>query len=216
MGAMLAEALRFFRNKWLCLAALLTAGTLWLELGAGIELSACGTGEEQLQAVENALCARGNLLSLPLLAALPCAAGAYSEASAEAARYAVFRCGYKAYSAGKLLGLLLSAALSQGMGLLLFCGAASWAAGSFLFLPAPAVFRRLAPASVFAMAGNAGAFITKDAVSACAVPSALAFSLSLWREQGTTILLSSHNPLDISELCDTVCEMDAGVLKPVQ
>lgn len=57
MGAMLAEALRLFRNKWLCLAALLTAGTLWLELGAGIELSACGTGEEQLQAVENALCA---------------------------------------------------------------------------------------------------------------------------------------------------------------
>ncbi len=39
---------------------------------------------------------------------------------------------------------------------------------------------------------------------------------SSWREQGTTILLSSHNPLDISELCDTVCEMDAGVLKPVQ
>ena len=39
---------------------------------------------------------------------------------------------------------------------------------------------------------------------------------SSWREQGTTILPSSHNPLDISELCDTVCEMDAGVLKPVQ
>lgn len=33
------------------------------------------------------------------------------------------------------------------------------------------------------------------------------------RCEGKTILLASHNPLDIDELCDTVCEMDAGVLK---
>lgn len=33
------------------------------------------------------------------------------------------------------------------------------------------------------------------------------------RHEGKTILLASHNPLDIDELCDTVCEMDAGVLK---
>ena len=30
------------------------------------------------------------------------------------------------------------------------------------------------------------------------------------REQGRTILLASHNQADIDELCDTVCEMDAG------
>lgn len=36
------------------------------------------------------------------------------------------------------------------------------------------------------------------------------------RAQGKTILLASHNPLDIDELCDTVCEMDAGVLKRVR
>jgi ABC-2 type transport system ATP-binding protein len=33
------------------------------------------------------------------------------------------------------------------------------------------------------------------------------------REEGKTILLASHNAEDISELCDTVCEMDAGVLR---
>ena len=33
------------------------------------------------------------------------------------------------------------------------------------------------------------------------------------RYEGKTILLAIHNPLDIDELCDTVCEMDAGVLK---
>ncbi len=31
-------------------------------------------------------------------------------------------------------------------------------------------------------------------------------------EKGKTIILSSHNPADIDVLCDTVCEMDAGVL----
>lgn len=30
------------------------------------------------------------------------------------------------------------------------------------------------------------------------------------KKQGKTILLSSHNQSDIDELCDTVCEMDAG------
>lgn len=36
------------------------------------------------------------------------------------------------------------------------------------------------------------------------------------KEQGKTILLASHNQIDIDELCDTVCEMDAGVLTLVR
>ena len=36
------------------------------------------------------------------------------------------------------------------------------------------------------------------------------------RAQGKTILLASHNPLDIEELCDTVCEMDGGMLSRVR
>lgn len=32
------------------------------------------------------------------------------------------------------------------------------------------------------------------------------------RDEGKTIILASHNSDDIQELCDTVCEMDAGVL----
>lgn len=34
--------------------------------------------------------------------------------------------------------------------------------------------------------------------------------------QGKTILLASHNAQDIEELCDTVCEMDAGVLTVIK
>lgn len=36
------------------------------------------------------------------------------------------------------------------------------------------------------------------------------------RQQGKTILLASHNQVDIDELCDTVCEFDAGVLTMVR
>ena len=36
------------------------------------------------------------------------------------------------------------------------------------------------------------------------------------RAQGKTILLASHNQGDIDELCDTVCEMDAGIMRVVR
>jgi ABC-2 type transport system ATP-binding protein len=36
------------------------------------------------------------------------------------------------------------------------------------------------------------------------------------RAEGRTIVLASHNAGDIDELCDTVCEMDAGVLRVVR
>lgn len=32
------------------------------------------------------------------------------------------------------------------------------------------------------------------------------------RDEGKTVLLASHNAADIEEMCDTVCEMDAGIL----
>ena len=36
------------------------------------------------------------------------------------------------------------------------------------------------------------------------------------REKGKTLLLASHNAGDIDELCDTVCEMEAGVLTVIR
>ncbi len=36
------------------------------------------------------------------------------------------------------------------------------------------------------------------------------------RNEGITILLASHNTLDIDMLCDTVCEMDAGELTVIK
>ena len=34
-------------------------------------------------------------------------------------------------------------------------------------------------------------------------------------DEGRTILLASHNPLDIRKLCDTVSHMDRGELTPM-
>lgn len=36
------------------------------------------------------------------------------------------------------------------------------------------------------------------------------------KDRGKTILLASHNQADIDELCDTVCEMDSGILTVVR
>lgn len=36
------------------------------------------------------------------------------------------------------------------------------------------------------------------------------------RAEGKTIILASHNAADIDELCDTVCEMDGGVLTVIR
>ncbi len=36
------------------------------------------------------------------------------------------------------------------------------------------------------------------------------------RDGGRTILLASHNQVDIDELCDTVCEMDAGRMTAIR
>lgn len=33
------------------------------------------------------------------------------------------------------------------------------------------------------------------------------------RDNGKTVILSSHNQDDIDELCDTVCEMDGGEMR---
>ena len=36
------------------------------------------------------------------------------------------------------------------------------------------------------------------------------------KDGGKTVLLASHNQVDIDELCDTVCEMDAGALTVIR
>ena len=43
-----------------------------------------------------------------------------------------------------------------------------------------------------------------------------AFFLIIKMDGDKTIILASHNQTDIDELCDTVCEMDAGVMTMIR
>ena len=36
------------------------------------------------------------------------------------------------------------------------------------------------------------------------------------KDNGKTVILASHNQMDIDELCDTVCEMDAGIMTMIR
>ena len=36
------------------------------------------------------------------------------------------------------------------------------------------------------------------------------------KDDGKTVILASHNQMDIDELCDTVCEMDAGIMTMIR
>ncbi len=156
---------------------------LWFELGTDAEFLMYCEKSEAVNFLSNVLSEKGNILSLPLLAALPYSASAYKEISTGAARYAVFRCGYKIYTSGKIIAVILSASLSQLLGALLFCITVSFMTGYFVFFPVNLMVQRLLAACVFAMVGNISALLTKDAVSAYILPIVFVFSLSMFKSR---------------------------------
>lgn len=183
MKAIFSDSIRLWRNKWFYLSGAFTVFLLWLDFGADMDLLRYGEKTEILHLMTEILSGKGNLLSLPLLSALPCSAGVCKELSTGAARYAVFYCGYGRYVLSKITALLLSALLSQFVGVMLFGGIVSWAAGFLVLAPAPLVAQRLLVASCFAMLGNISALLTKDIVSAYVVPVVFVFALSMFRSR---------------------------------
>ena len=181
MKAIFSDSIRLWRNKWFYLSGASTAFLLWLDLGADVNLLRYSEKEEIVRLMTEILSGKGNLLSLPLLSVLPCSASVCKEMSTGAARYAVFYCGYGRYVLSKITAILLSALLSQFAGVMLFGGIISWAAGFPVLAPAPLVAQRLLVASCFAMSGNISALLTKDIVSAYAIPVVFVFALSMFR-----------------------------------
>lgn len=157
----------------------LTVGILWFEISSEVDILWFGEPERKRELLESALQGEGNLLFLPLLSCLPGSAGIYQELHTGAARYRIFRCGYRSYWVGKLTGILLSAILSQWMGVLVFQGILSWRGGLWIPVPNILLVQRLAAAGIFSMLGNVGALLIKDTVSAYIFPVVLAFSLSM-------------------------------------
>lgn len=179
MRGMAWECRRVLKNRWVYLAAAVTVGILWFEVSGELDILRFGEEEAKRELLKTVLCAQENLLFLPLLCCLPGASGIYQELRTGAARYKIFRCGYRAYVTKKLLALLLSAVLSQWLGAALFQGTFSLAGGLWIPIPGHVLLRRMIAAGIFAMAGNVGALLTKDTVSAYVFPVVLAFSLSM-------------------------------------
>ncbi|NLG37612.1 MAG: hypothetical protein GX549_06310 [Clostridiales bacterium] len=180
MRAIRADMRRALTGIWFPISVVATVACLWMDLGEDSYWLLRGGGMEPMTLFAEALAGAGSALALPILAALPAAGAALRELSAGAARMAVFRCGRGAYIAGKLLAVLLAATLSQSAGCFAFAGLL------LMLCPAPAaafpasiLLNRLLSAMVFSLIGGVGALLTDDPVSACTVPTAASFALTM-------------------------------------
>ncbi len=199
MLACLTEMRRILRTRAFWAAALLTVFVLWAELGSEIYWLLHGATLSYGTLLQKALTGEGNLLALPLLAALPAAAAARRELSGGAVPAILFRCGRKKYLVSRFFSVVLGALLSQTAGILLFAGVLAVFLSPEPF-PAALLFARLLIAAVFALTGSIAALLTRDAVCACVVPSALCFSLSMLRERFFTE----------AAYLDPLCWLDGG------
>lgn len=179
MRIILLDLLRAQKNIWFYITVIATIASLWLELGPdSYWVLHGGAMMDPLDLLVKALSGSGSALSLPLLASLPYSANTFLELSSGAARMAIFRSGRNTYVISKLLSTIFATALSQSLGVLLFAGLlmilSPSTAASF---PVHMVFARLLSAMVFSLIGGIGALISKDMVSAIAVPTAMSFAL---------------------------------------
>jgi len=180
LNTILLDIRHALKNIWLSIAVLAVVVSFWLDLGTDAFWLLRGGEKDPMELLRKALSGSGSAISLPLLASLPCAASAWQELQAGAARLAVFRCGRFAYVSGKLIAVLFMAALAQAIGLMIFLGMLLMIspAADTLF-PGSALLARLLAAMFFSAVGGAGALIAGDAVSAYAIPIALCFALSM-------------------------------------
>ena len=179
-NTILADFRHALKSFWFSIAVLAAIVGFWLDLGTDAFLLLRGGGVDPMDLLRKALSGAGSVISLPLLASLPCAASAWQELNAGAARLAVFRCGRFSYISGKLIAVLTMAALAQVIGLMIFLGILLMICPvADTPFPGLALLARLLTAMFFSAVGGAGALIAKDAVSAYAIPIALCFALSM-------------------------------------
>ena len=168
-------------ERWFFLSAALTVCALWAGLGPESYWLLRGGRQEISWLMEKALAANANALSLPLLSVLPAGAQARKELSGGAVRNILFRCGTGKYLASRTVSLMLSAVLTQCLGVAGFAALLRiFTDGSF---SAGLIAPRLLSAIIFALTGSAGALVTRDAACGYVIPAAVCFSLSMLRSR---------------------------------
>ena len=180
MGAIPSDFRHCAKNIWFTLSILALVISLWLDIGTEAYWLLHQEVVDPFELFSKAMSGNGSVISLPLLASLPCAASAWQELNAGAARLAVFRCGRFTYITGKLISVLIMAALAQVIGLLFFLGMLMMICPvADTPFPGLVLLARLLTVMFFSAVGGAGALVAKDAVSAYAIPIALCFALSM-------------------------------------
>lgn len=181
MRVIISDIRNVIRKGWFYITIFAVMVCLWLDLGTDSYWVLHGGGMDPMLLLEKSLSGPGSALSLPLLASLPCAAHAMQELLTGAARMSIFRSGYRNYILAKLLTVLLMAALAQIAGIILFSLLLVVASPSTSNTPFPIdiTLARILSTIVFASIGGTAALLSKDTVSAYAVPTALSFALSM-------------------------------------
>ena len=182
MRAISSDIRNILRKGWFYITIFAVMVCLWLDLGTDSYWILQGDGTEPMHLLTKSLTSPGSVLSLPLLASLPSAAHAMQELLTGVARMSIFRCGYRNYILAKLLTVLLMATLAQIAGILLFITLLVVVAS-----PSPAntpfpiymLLARILSTTLFASIGGIAALLSKDTVSAYAVPTALSFALTM-------------------------------------
>lgn len=187
--AVFCEIWRVFLAKWFWFASIGTVIFLWLGLGSEsyYMLQSSEIPLDMLGLLQTTMTSESTALSLPALAALPAAAVALAEMRTGIFRAKVFRAGRCSWRTGKIGACMVSAVLSQLLGVLIFIGVlfgltlkngsveesavegALWGA----------IGARLLASVAFACFGSTIAVLTGSSASAYVAPMAACFTLKL-------------------------------------
>ena len=177
-----AELLRLIRMPVFYITAVMTLLLLLFGIERGAFDLFQGYYSESRFILEQAFLSKANMISLPLLSALPSAASCQKEISQGVLRSVLFRTRKRTYLLSRCLTVSSAALLAQMLGILLF-----WALTAILtrdlYLPLGLILSRLCLTAIFSMVGAIGALLAQDSACAYVAPVTLCFSLSMLKSR---------------------------------
>ena len=182
MKVFLAEFLRLIRKPIFFCSAVLTAGALWIGMGTDARWLLSGSFSESQWLLDTTFKARANVLSLPLLSALPSAASVWQELSGGSVKNVLFRSGRREYLCSRTAVLPIVSFLSQLLGILLFLILVGALTRDSQF-PLRLILPRLVLTMIFALSGGIGAVLAQDSACAYVIPVTLCFTLTMLKSR---------------------------------
>ena len=165
---------RLFRGGWFWGAVFLTFASLWAGIGSNLIRIMRNEQWSFGWVAEETLVSSASVITLPVFAALPCAAFVWNEMHCGAVRPVVFRCGVRIWRMSKMVAVMVSAAVGQGIALAAFCSVVKGVPSAGM------LFSRLFLTLFYAWLGAASAIWCRDGVIGCLVPVVFSFACQLF------------------------------------